>query len=123
MGTEAAVRRSALVAAEPAPAWPGPGTVTSVEQAPPGSCTIEPPFSIPSTKLVLTSADQHWTVYLNIPGFPTNAINVGDTFDLAINARSVFWYGPEQLITLSKSGKLVVFGYSGFQRPDLSAFG
>lgn len=103
--------------------------VTSVDQVEPGSCTITrdpllPLLStLPSTKIVLASANQHWTVYLNIPDFPADAIHAGDSFDLAITAQTVFWYGPEQLITLSKAGKLVVFGYAGYQRPDLSAFG
>lgn len=102
--------------------------VNSVDQAAPGSCTAiahDPLLSNtpPSTKLVLASATQQWTVYLNITGFPTDAIQVGGSFDLAITAQSAFWQGDEQLITLSKGGKLVVFGYSGFQRPDLSSFG
>jgi len=94
--------------------------VVSVDQVPAGNCSfLGLPFSTssspPSSKVVLETAEQQrWTVYLRIPDMPANTIQVGDSFDLAIDgwksSISGFFSPPEQMVSLEKSGHTVVFG-------------
>jgi len=106
-------------------------TVASIDQVPDGNCGFfYLPYltksSTPSTKLVLESAtQQRWTVYLRIPNLPADTFRVGDTFDLAISAQTVFWQGAEQMISLARNGKLVAFGYTGYEvrQNDFDTYG
>jgi len=96
-------------------------TILSIDQVPDGNCLfLHVPATVsavPSTKVILqTAGQQRLTMYMRIPNLPANVLLPGDSFELSLIAApgdGSLLDGPSQMITLSRNGQLVLFGYAG----------
>jgi hypothetical protein len=104
-------------------------TVASIDGCTAAPCP--PPMPNKARQIVLAGSNQQqWTLSLNITAMPADLIQVGDAFDLNIDAgiNAVFHPTVSQTIVLSRAGHLIAFAsnrslFYAIDLPALTAFG
>jgi hypothetical protein len=89
------------------------------------------PATAAATRLTLAGpAPQQWTLYLRNTAMPPGIINLGDTFDLTVDATvdQTLFSTTDQTIVLTRAGAVIAFAVSlqKFYRlavPNLTSFG
>ena len=71
---------------------------------------------------------RQWTLYLDVPGMPSDFIRVGDTLNLTVDASQAydsFQAIPNQTVVLTRNGALIAFqsGRLDATRPQLDSYG
>ena len=117
-------------------------TVASIDSCASVTCPTyapRPPFpgiSATATRFVLSGASAaQWTLYLQNTAMPADRIQVGDTFDLTIDARVSTVTGSggstgqggspfvNQTVMLARNGSLMVFAAEDLALPHLETYG
>lgn len=110
----------------------GSVTVVSVDDVAADGClglyggvdaSVSSSASGPAKRLILrTESQQQWTVYVRIPGLPSDLVKVGDQLDFADDAsatpRAFSIVTINQTLVLSRAGRLVLFSSSLKQLPQ-----
>ncbi|HMF43659.1 MAG TPA: hypothetical protein VKQ32_23455 [Polyangia bacterium] len=95
-------------------------TVISADNCASAMCAWTDPFipgatisdtSMATARFVVAAGSQQWTIYLNLPGVPGDLVQIGDVFDMTIDASvdQTVYDSVNQTIVLARGGKLVLF--------------
>jgi len=86
--------------------------------------------SMGKARFVVAAGAQQWTIYLSLPEMPANLVQVGDVFDMTLDAwvDQGLYDSVNQTLVLARGGNLVLFaswlaGSNGLPLPSLDAYG